>query len=120
MGKLRAMPSRLKLLDTRRVKPEPKRADPELLTADHQRFRGVVLARAGYRCEWVEGGVRCIRAAPEHRMIADHIIERADGGAPFDPANGQCLCTSHNTLKGVRARAARMARSAEGEGGLDP
>jgi len=25
-------------------------------------------------------------------MIADHIIERADGGAVFDIENGMCLC----------------------------
>ncbi len=41
-------------------------------------------------------------------MIADHVIERGDGGALLDPDNGQCLCTSHNTLKGNRARAARV------------
>jgi 5-methylcytosine-specific restriction protein A len=40
-------------------------------------------------------------------MMADHIIERADGGALLDTGNGQCLCTRHNTLKGNLARAAR-------------
>lgn len=41
-------------------------------------------------------------------MIADHIHERKDGGALLDPKNGQCLCVSHNTAKGIAARAARM------------
>ena len=37
-------------------------------------------------------------------MIADHIIERADAGALYDPTNGRCLCVAHNTLKGVGLR----------------
>lgn len=117
MGKLRALPPRIARLDTRRLQPEPqvKRADAELLTPEHRRFRQVVCERAGWQCEWVENGVRCIRSqATGHRMIADHKVERADGGAFFDPANGQCLCVAHNTLKGVRARAARLGAPAEG------
>lgn len=107
MAKLRALPPRIPRLDTRRVKQMPKRADDELLTPEHRAFRKAVLERAGYRCEWVEGGVRCTRAEPDYVMVADHVRERADGGDPFDPANGQCLCVRHNTLKGVRARVAR-------------
>ncbi len=110
MARLRTRAPLVKVRDTRRIKLKPKRADAELLTPEHQAFRGVVLAKAGYRCEWVEGGVRCTKAAPAHRMVADHIVERADGGALFDPANGQCLCIQHNTIKGIRARAARLAR----------
>ncbi|MGJ5000559.1 hypothetical protein ACQR10_04495 [Bradyrhizobium sp. HKCCYLRH2060] len=40
-------------------------------------------------------------------MVADHIIERADRGALYDDANGQCLCVAHNTKKGIQARRAR-------------
>ena len=109
MGRLKAVPSRIPRADTRRVKAAPKRADAELLTTQHRHFREVVLDRAGWRCEWVEGGQRCTRSrATGHRMIADHKVERADGGDPFDPANGQCLCTQHNTLKGIQARVARQ------------
>jgi 5-methylcytosine-specific restriction protein A len=43
-----------------------------------------------------------------YRMIADHIVERKDGGAALDPNNGQCLCVAHNTLKGNQARRARF------------
>jgi 5-methylcytosine-specific restriction protein A len=42
-------------------------------------------------------------------MVADHKIERADGGALYDEANGACLCVAHNTLKGNQARRARAA-----------
>lgn len=89
-------------------KRSSKTADPELKTAEHQAWRAGVLKRAGYRCQWVENGERCTKAAPDHRMIADHIIERADGGDALDPDNGQCLCGQHNTQKGIQARQARM------------
>jgi hypothetical protein len=107
MGKLKALAPRLQVLDTRRVRPSPKRADPELLTPEHRAWRLIVIDRAGGRCEWVENGIRC---NSDRNVVADHIIERADGGAHYDPANGQCLCTSHNTKKGLLARQARMAR----------
>jgi len=111
MGRLKALPSRLRLLDTRAVKPvvTVKQADAELLTAAHRAFRQVVCERAGWRCEWVEDGVRCTRSrARGDRMVADHVVERADGGSATDPDNGQCLCVRHNTAKGTMARAARL------------
>ncbi|ESY88344.1 HNH endonuclease [Mesorhizobium sp. LNHC220B00] len=97
-------------VDMRTARPIEKKADPELLTPEHRAWRLGVLQRAGFRCEWVEDGRRCIKSAPHDRLIADHIIERKDGGAPLDPKNGQCLCVAHNTRKGIRARDARMAR----------
>jgi 5-methylcytosine-specific restriction protein A len=107
--KLKTMQPSLKTMDTRTVMPPPKRADAELLTADHRAWREAVLRRAGYRCEAVENGLRCKVSAPA-RLFADHIVERRDGGAALDPANGQCLCGSHHTAKTARARAERLAR----------
>lgn len=108
MPKLKTFGPRLKTFDTRTVKPPPKTADAELLTPEHKAWRIAVCRRAGWRCEWVDGGVRCARSAAHgDRMIADHVIEREDGGALYDLANGQCLCTAHNTRKGLQARAAR-------------
>jgi len=101
-----------KLAPSRRVKVRvaPKVADGVLHSPQHRAFRLIVCRRAGWRCEWVEDGQRCTKsAASGHRVIADHIVERADGGALFDPANGQCLCVQHNTLKGTQARAARRS-----------
>lgn len=109
MGKVRTVTPLVRPIDTRCARPAEKRADPELLTPEHRAWRKVVCDRAGWRCEWVEHGRRCERSrASGDRMIADHIRERKDGRDALDPANGQCLCTRHNTLKGVRARAARM------------
>jgi 5-methylcytosine-specific restriction protein A len=89
------------------IKTEPKRVDAHYLTDEHKAWRDQVLRNAGYRCEHIDDGLRCVKAAPANRMFADHIKERRDGGAPFDPANGQCLCGAHHTKKTMAARAAR-------------
>lgn len=108
MGKIRTLAPLVPRSTGFTVKPPPKRADAELLTEQHRAWRLVVCRRAGWRCEWVENGVRCGKSAANgDRMVADHIVERADGGAHLDPANGQCLCIQHNTLKGSQSRAAR-------------
>jgi hypothetical protein len=60
------------------------------------------------RCEAIDDGHRCVYAEPKHRMFADHIVKLFDGGSPFDPANGQCLCARHHSLKTARARQARF------------
>jgi hypothetical protein len=93
----------------RRIAPRDKRADPFYLTEAHRQWRALVLARAGGRCEAIENGERCAKAAPHHRMFADHIRELQDGGDPLDPFNGQCLCGAHHTRKTMQARARRMA-----------
>ena len=41
------------------------------------------------------------------RLVADHIVERRDGGADFDPANIQVLCHAHHQAKTVTSRAKR-------------
>ncbi len=73
-------------------------------------WRARVIARAGGRCEAVEDGKRCRRQLPDHRVYADHRVELRDGGAPFDLANGQCLCASHHARKTAQARGTRMGR----------
>jgi len=106
---LRTLGSKIRTFDLRVAKPAPKRSDDELQTTAHRTWRDLVLSRAAYRCEHVdEAGRRCERSrANGDRMYADHIVERADGGALTDLANGRCLCNSHNTGKGIAARAAR-------------
>lgn len=94
-------------MDGRTVPLEPKKADPFYHSDQHKAFRDAVLQRAGYRCEWIEMGKRCDKAAPKHRMFADHVKERRDGGHPFDPANGMCLCGAHHTLKTAITRRQR-------------
>lgn len=97
----------IKSAEFRTIKPLPKRADSIYQSPEHRAWRKGVIDRAGARCEAMDGGKRCRRAAPYHRMFADHIIEIKDGGPPFDLANGQCLCGKHHSAKTAAARAAR-------------
>lgn len=109
MGRIRILAPLVPKADGRTVRTD-KYVDPFYASAEHRAWRDTVIANAGGRCEWIENGVRCDRAKPEHRVFADHIRERRDGGAPLDPANGQCLCGRHHTLKTAQARRARLAQ----------
>ena len=93
--------------DGRTIRIEQKRADPNYHSEEHKRWRKQVLVTAGFRCQWIENGSRCTTNAPQHRLFADHIKELRDGGAPFDPGNGQCLCGAHHTRKTVQTRASK-------------
>lgn len=99
-----------KRVDARAIKPPAKTADPLYSTPEYRAWREVVIARAGRRCEAVDHGQRCSKGEPRHRMFADHVKEVRDGGAPFDPANGMCLCGSHHTKKTVSVRMERLAK----------
>jgi len=104
---MKTLPPRLSVRDNRRLKPPPKTAALIYRTPEYRAWRAKVIGRAGGRCEWVEQGQRCPKREPEDRMFADHRVELRDGGAEFDPANGQCLCGSHHTRKTMDERARR-------------
>lgn len=106
--KLGTLKPKVAPLETRRVLLPAKQSEPHYLTREHKAWAADVVFRAGARCEAVEGGARCTKAAPQHRMFADHVVELRDGGAALDPDNGQCLCGSHHTAKTAAARAKRM------------
>jgi hypothetical protein len=96
--------------DYRRVKPPAKKAASIYQTPEFKAWRAAVVERAGGRCEAINpDGKRCWKAAPYHRMFADHRREIRDGGAPFDVENGQCLCGAHHTAKTMEARAQRRS-----------
>ncbi|TPM41555.1 HNH endonuclease [Mesorhizobium sp. B2-3-4] len=116
MARIKTMAPAIRSIDTRAVKVAPKVADAELQSAEYRQWRNAVYRRAGYRCEAMDNGHRCTKAAPTHRMFADHIVERRDGGALLDAANGQCLCGSHHSRKTVAARAARLSFRTRGGG----
>jgi len=113
MARIKTLPPMARPLYGGLTKParEFKSRAVETNSSDHIRWRDTVMQRAGWRCEGREpSGQRCDKRAPTHRLFADHIRELADGGAPLDPLNGQCLCGSHHTAKTMRERAKRMAR----------
>lgn len=111
MPKLGTLRPRIGTLDTRSLKPPLKEADADLSTPEYQAWRAKVIARAGSRCQAIHNGLRCTKARPEHRMYADHIKERRDGGALYDAANGQCLCGAHHTAKTIAERKRRALTS---------
>ena len=119
MPKLRSLAPRLRSLDTRSVRPPPtpitpqqrfKKADPIYSSPEFRAWRAAVVSRAGGRCEAYDHGHRCTKKQPQHRMFADHRDEISDGGAPFDIANGQCLCGPHHLMKTAQARRDRIER----------
>ena len=114
MAKIKMLRPLVPTSSGRTIRIEPKRADPIYHSEEHKRWREQVLFDASFRCQWVESGSRCTKAAPQHRLFADHIKELRDGGAPFDPANGQCLCGAHHTRKTVQARAERLGAGRRG------
>lgn len=106
-GRLPVMGNRVGTFDARRVTAPTKQAKSFYHTPEFRQWREAVIARAGRRCEAVDGDQRCAKAEPDHRMFADHVKELSDGGAALDPQNGQCLCGAHHTIKTARARARR-------------
>ena len=108
MAKIPMLSALVPKMDGRTVKLPPKQVDRFYQSAEHVAWREQVISRAGRRCQAIEAGQRCVKAEPAHRMFADHIVERRDGGAPLDPLNGQCLCGKHHSLKTIRYRGARM------------
>lgn len=106
--------SRIAIADLRTARAPSKASDPHYQTAAHRAWRELVIGRANGRCEYIADGMGCNRAEP--RMFADHIVELEDGGSPFDPFNGQCLCGKHHTIKTNTARARRHAPAAPGQG----
>jgi len=106
---MKMLAPRFGVLDIRTAQPAPKRADAELLTPEARAWAERICSRACWQCEWVDQGQRCQASRDRgDRMVADHVIERADGGALTDDGNGRCLCVRHNTIKGLAARAARQ------------
>src|SRR5437762_993334 len=105
---IRIAPPRITSADSRRVPPPPKIAGSIYATPEYRAWRESVIRQAGGQCEWVENGRRCSKGEPKHRLFADHVTELRDGGAAFDPRNGQALCGAHHTIKTARARAARL------------
>ena len=108
MPKLRSLPSLVTVRDTRPVRLPPKVKDAVYNSPEFRAWRAHVVARAGGQCEAIDtNGNRCIKAQPQHRMYADHIVELKDGGSLLNLANGQCLCAVHHEIKTAEIRRLR-------------
>lgn len=74
-----------------------------------KRLRLFIIARAGYRCEWVEPstGERCkVRHSQQRPLTVDHTNDDAD---PYDVRFLKALCRPHHGKKDggkrIRSRA---------------
>lgn len=83
-----------------RVPLAPKVAE---LFYQSREWRGLVRRIKAERGNW------CERCGSTERVIADHIVERKDGGADFDPKNIELLCAAHHNAKTAAARKARAS-----------
>lgn len=97
MAKLTNLRPRIGIATARLTLP-PKVADPFYLSGA---WRSLVARLKRERGGW------CEICGSTDRVIADHIVERRDGGADLDPANVQLLCFTHHQRKTADARGRR-------------
>lgn len=77
--------------------------DPRSRRIWRDSVRPAVLARDGYRCQWIEAGRPCGRLANE----AGHRRALVDGGEPYQLGNLEAQCRRHNATDGGRISARR-------------
>ena len=100
--KLTRAPSRLDAAP-RQLGFAPKVADPFYTSPAWRSFAARLKAERGWRCEQCGfDGKRAPRL-----LHADHLIERKDGGAEFDPANIVVRCQPCHNAKTARAASQR-------------
>ena len=88
-----------------RVKAAPKLVEAFYNSREWRSLAALMKREAGYRCQ----RPGCFST---ERLIADHIVERKDGGANLDRSNIEVLCHAHHQAKTALAR----ARRAKGQG----
>jgi len=114
---MRLLRPRLTTVDTRRIRPAPKQADPYYGTPEHKAWSAAVIGRAGGRCQ----DPAC--KTPNRtgmRLFADHVVERQDGGEALDVDNGMARCGSCHTRKTAEERAKRHSRPLHTIGSTHP
>ena len=95
---------RLKAQDSRRIKPEEKRALPIYSTPEYRVWRAEVIRRSGGQCQ----DPRHDPGRSRGKLYADHVKELRDGGAPFDVSNGLARCAPCHLRKTIDARVDRL------------
>lgn len=88
------------MLDSRRARPEVKRADRFYSTPEWQQARAISLAMHLWRC------AKCDRR--DVRLFVDHKVELKDGGDALAQTNLEPLCGACHSAKTAKVRAERM------------
>jgi 5-methylcytosine-specific restriction endonuclease McrA len=104
MGRLQSLPPRIASLPARIARPD-KVVDPFYESNAWRQFVREIKRQRGYVCEALGCGRDC--SATPRGLIGDHIVERRDGGADFDPLNVMLMCTGCHNRKTVRERMRR-------------
>lgn len=102
MGRLKALPPLVRTLAPLVRVPE-KYVDPFYESPEWRAFAREIKQQRGYICE--DCGKDCTDTP--RGLIADHIVERKDGGADFDPLNTCLRCTACHNRKTAKARTQR-------------
>lgn len=93
-----------------RLRPPPKLPDPFYQSPEWRAFSSAIKSQRGYRCE----DAACKAPDLSERkwmLIADHDVERKDGGADFDPLNIKLRCQACHNRK---TAAEKMRRQRQG------
>ncbi|SDR20058.1 HNH endonuclease signature motif containing protein [Pseudovibrio sp. Tun.PSC04-5.I4] len=96
----------LKMVSSRLGRAQPtlqsptKTVDPFYLTKAWRALARDMKQLRGYRCEACGADF----SRRQDKLIADHMVERRDGGSDLDPANIQCLCIGCHNRKTAKAR----------------
>lgn len=102
--RLATVPQRIRTINTRQIatawpaKRKEKTTLPIYQTQEYRRWRAAVIKRCLNRC------VHCGAPGSRNKLYADHVVEIADGGAPFDVHNGQSLCSPCHGRKTASAK----------------
>src|SRR3546814_12938506 len=104
MGKLKTLAPLVAGLAPR-VKAAPKVAEQFYSSREWRSLVASIKRERGDRCE------RPGCTTPTQRVIADHIVERKDGGADLDAGNIELLCFTHHQRKTAEARARHSGRA---------
>lgn len=105
--KVRLNADRVSAVDTRRVPPQAKTADPFYASPAWRHLMDEIVAERGRICEDQQCDGRTHHAGM--RVFGDHIIELRDGGAPLDKRNVLLRCGASHSRKTAAARAKRLA-----------
>lgn len=104
MGRLKALPPRVASIAAR-VSAPAKAVDPFYESSAWRSLVREIKRQRGYRCEVATCRKDC--SGTPRGLIGDHIVERKDGGADFDPLNVMLMCTGCHNGKTVRERMRR-------------
>jgi 5-methylcytosine-specific restriction protein A len=109
--KLRNFNTRLKLFETKKLKPPEKKADSFYSSPEWRSLMKQILKERTRRCQDPD----C--TTPRNvwgKIYGDHIVELKDGGAPLDPNNILLRCAPCHARKTLEERRKRGQSSLAG------